>query len=148
MLIGTVERPSPATHKRSSTSEQRHLRVVEEPAETVGPTTRNVPNRSESHKWERTNKFPATGRRLGVLNDTLTEAALGLTGLAVAAALFLVDSSGLITMFAIAVAAQSLMYLASPALALIADRDLSTGNAALSRAEQFKTALRAQSASV
>lgn len=99
-------------------------------------------------KWERTSKFPATSRRLGALKDTLVEAALGLTGLAVAAALFLVDSSGLVTMFAIAVAAQSLMYLASPALALIADRDLSTDNAALSRAEQFKTALQTQSVSV
>jgi hypothetical protein len=99
-------------------------------------------------KWERTSKFPATRRRLGALSDTLTEGALGLTGLAVAAVLFLVDSSGLVTMFAIAVAAQSLMYLASPALALIADRDLSTADTTVSAADQFKAALRTKSISV
>ncbi|BAS11720.1 glycosyltransferase [Arthrobacter sp. Hiyo8] len=99
-------------------------------------------------KWERTSKFPAARRRLGALNDTLVEGSLGLTGLVIAAVLFLADSSGLITMFAIALAAQSLMYLASPALALVADRDLSTENAAGSSAEQFKPALQTQSVSV
>jgi hypothetical protein len=41
-----------------------------------------------------------------------------------------------------------LMYLASPALALIADRDLSTADTAVSAADQFKAALQTQSVGV
>ncbi|GAC1370893.1 MAG: hypothetical protein NVSMB43_06450 [Pseudarthrobacter sp.] len=78
--------------------------------------------------WERTNKFPATRRHLGALQDTRTECLIAAAGLAISASLLYVGSGGLITMFALGLGAQSLVYLASPALALIADHELTRAN--------------------
>lgn len=80
-------------------------------------------------RWERTNKFPVGRRRLGVLADSLTESSIAAVGIVTSAALFLISPGGLITMFAIAAAGLSLMYLTSPALALIADKEIRTAEA-------------------
>ena len=74
--------------------------------------------------WQRTNKFPAVRQNLGALHDTRAESIIAAAGLAISVSLFVFGSGGLTTMFAISLGAQSLVYLTSPALALIADYEL------------------------
>ncbi len=75
-------------------------------------------------KWERTNKFPAVQRRFGALRDTRGELAVAGTGVAISIVIGIFGSSGITTMLALALAGQSLVFLASPLVALISDWEL------------------------
>lgn len=75
--------------------------------------------------WHRTDKFKARGRGIAVLQTTPTEAALAGTYLTLAAATILaLRHSGFATALAVGISLQALIYLAAPAMALLADRDL------------------------
>ncbi len=80
--------------------------------------TRRIP-------WLRTNKFPALPLGLGALAAATVELALGLALLlGGAGALLLLPHPGLLLLFVIGGVYQSLSYLAAPALAVLAEREV------------------------
>ena len=75
--------------------------------------------------WRRTNKFPVLPLGLGALNSAREELILGLVGLSIGlGSLAAAPELGLHTLLAIGVIYQGLSYLAAPALALLAERDV------------------------
>ena len=75
--------------------------------------------------WRRTNKFPVLPMGLGVLNSVRVELILGLGGLSIGlGSLAAAPELGLHYLLAIGVTYQGLSYLAAPALALLAERDV------------------------
>ena len=75
--------------------------------------------------WRRTNKFPGLPMGLGALNGVWAELVLGLGGLCIGlGSLAAAPEWGLHTLLATAVICQGLSYLAAPALALVAERDV------------------------
>lgn len=75
--------------------------------------------------WRRTNKFPVFPLGLGTLNCVRAELMLGLGGLAIGlGSLAAVPELGLHALMAIGLLCQGLTYLAAPALALLAERDV------------------------
>jgi cellulose synthase/poly-beta-1,6-N-acetylglucosamine synthase-like glycosyltransferase len=75
--------------------------------------------------WRRTNKFRARSCGITALATVRTELVLGLSYLALAAAVVVaLPHAGVAVMLAIGVMLQGATYLAAPAMALIADRDL------------------------
>ncbi|MBI3539458.1 MAG: glycosyltransferase, partial [Candidatus Eisenbacteria bacterium] len=80
--------------------------------------TRRIP-------WQRTNKFPALPLGLGTLATARVELMLGLALLlGGAGALLLLPHPGLLLLFVIGGVYQSLSYLAAPALAMLAEREV------------------------
>lgn len=75
--------------------------------------------------WRRTNKFPALPLGLAALNGVRTELTLGMVGLSIGVGtVALAPEFGLHTLLAAGIISQSVGYLAAPALALLAERDL------------------------
>lgn len=76
-------------------------------------------------KWRRTDKFPAQSRGIAVLKPVWPEVSLSISYLTLAAAAIVVlRHSSFAIALAIGIAMQGLVYLAAPAMALLADRDL------------------------
>lgn len=75
--------------------------------------------------WRRTSKFASLPLGLGALNGVRAELALGAIGLSIGIGSICVEPAiGLHMLIAVGVMAQGLCYLAAPALALLAERDL------------------------
>ncbi len=77
-----------------------------------------------SASWQRTDKFRPSSRGLHVLSEARTETAIGTACLSAAAGLALTAPGQIVVMLAVGLAMQGAAYLASPVLALLADRDV------------------------
>jgi hypothetical protein len=83
-----------------------------------GAITRSIP-------WQRTNKFKALPLGLGAIGHAQAELVAGILALLLAGGLFAyMPQQGLLLMFLIGAVYQALDYLAAPAMALIASRDI------------------------
>ena len=75
-------------------------------------------------EWRRTDKFRATGSGLRAILEASTETVLAGIFFALALAAIVVSDGGMVTMIGIGFAMTAMSYLAAPALAVIADRDI------------------------
>lgn len=74
--------------------------------------------------WQRTSKFRQRQRGLRAVGHASTEAVLGLAGLAAGTGLAIFSAGGIVTALAAGLAVQAVTYLASPVVAIAADRTL------------------------